>query len=289
VLELFEQFGIWAVVDIAIIATIIYNLLILLRGTRAMQMVMGLVIIFGSVFLFTQFYPLNTLKWMVNKFYPSLIIVIVIIFQDDIRRVLSGMGKKGLLATGEPISSKALLDEITRAATALASQRIGALITIERDIILSRYIEVGVLLDARVSKEILMAIFHPTSPIHDGSVIIQQGRISAAGCFLPLTRDDDIDTNMGTRHRAAIGITQETDAVVVLVSEEGGSISLVADGKVSRGLTPKELRKALRNLLSAGTEKTQKPVEKLSFRRGLGNWALINKMRIFRSHEKEEA
>lgn len=285
-LELFQQFGAWAVVDILIIAAIIYYLLILLRGTRAMQMVMGLVIIFGSVFLFTQFYPLNTLKWMMNKFYPSLITVIVIIFQDDIRRVLSGMGKKSFLASTEPLSSKALLDEITRAATALASQRIGALITIERSIILNRYIEVGVLLDARMSKEILMAIFHPTSPIHDGSVIVQEGRISAAGCFLPLTRSEDLDPNMGTRHRAAIGITEETDAVVVLVSEEGASISLVADGKVSRGLAPKELRKALRNLLSAELQKGQKPQEKKL--KTIGKWQLLHKLGFFRSAEKEE-
>lgn len=282
-IELFEQFSFWSVIDIAVIAFLIYHLLILLRGTRAMQMGISILAIVGTVFLFSQLYPLNTLKWVMNKFYPSFIVILVILFQDDLRRVLSGMvGRKGFLGTSETLSSKAILDEITRAATALAAQRIGALITIERNIILNRYIEVGVLLDARVSKEILQAIFHPTSPIHDGSIIIQQGRISAAGCFLPLTRDDDVDPNLGTRHRAAIGITQETDALVVLVSEEGASISLVVDGKVSRGLEPKELRKALRNLLSAAKKSAQ-----ATKKSGSGNWALINRMNIFRSGQKK--
>jgi len=283
--ELFEQFSFWSIIDILIIATILYNLLVLMRGTRAMQMISGLAIIFGTIFVFTQFYPLNTLKWMMNKLYPSFIVVLVVLFQDDIRRVLSGMGRKSFLASGENISSKALLDEITRAASALAAQRIGALITIERNIILSRYVEVGILLDARVSKEILQAIFHPTSPIHDGSIIVQQGRISAAGCFLPLTRNDDVDPNMGTRHRAAIGITQETDALVVLVSEEGASISLVVDGKVSRGLSPKELRKALRNLLSAGSPRVENKISNKKSK-GFGNWALLNKMNIFRHNDE---
>ncbi len=286
-IELFEHFSFWSIIDILIIATILYNLLVLMRGTKAMQMISGIAIIFGTIFVFTQFYPLNTLKWMMNKLYPSFIVVLVVLFQDDIRRVLSGMGRKSFLASGENISSRALLDEITRAASALAAQRIGALITIERNIILSRYVEVGILLDARVSMEILQAIFHPTSPIHDGSIIIQQGRISAAGCFLPLTRNDDIDPNLGTRHRAAIGITQETDALVVLVSEEGASIALVVDGKVSRGLSPKELRKALRNLLSAGSSPKEKKVDTKKAK-GFGNWALLNKMNLFRQNDESK-
>jgi len=285
VLELFQQFGFWAAIDVLIIAFVIYNLLILLRGTRAMQMVTGILIIVGGVFLFSQLYPLNTLKWVMNKFYPSFLIILVVLFQDDIRRVLSGMGKKSFLPNNETISSKALLDEITRAASALAAQRVGALITIERNIILTTYVEIGIQLDARVSKELLLAIFNPTSPIHDGAAIIQQGRIAAAGCFLPLTRDQNIDPNMGTRHRAAIGITQETDALVVLVSEEGASISLVVDGKVSRGLAPKELRKALRNLLSRAPREEEKPAAPKGI--SSGNWTMINKMRIFRSGTKK--
>ena len=203
-----------------------------------------------ATFLLSSIVPLTTLNWVMNKFYSSFIIIIIILFQDDIRHVLSRMGKKSFIQGSDNLSSSQILDEITRAAAALATKRIGALIVLERNIILSRYVEVGTLLDARVSKELLLSLFHPSSPVHDGAAIIQRGRISAAGCFLPLTRDENLDPNWGTRHRAAIGISQETDAIVVLVSEEGASISLVVDGKVSRRMDPKDLRKSLTELLA---------------------------------------
>ena len=279
-LEMYRQFGAVAVVDILIIASIIYTLLSLMRGTRAMQMVLGILILFGSASLLVQLYPLTTLKWVIDKFYSSIIIIIVILFQEDIRQMLSRVGKKSFLGSNENISSQYLLDEITRAAAALAQARIGALVVIERNIILNRYIDVGTLLESRISKELLLAVFNPESPLHDGAIIIQQGRIAAAGCFLPLTRDTDIDSNFGTRHRAAIGISQETDALVIAVSEERGTISLVIDGKVSRNLDPKELRKALRSLLSQAGEQAQDENPKLARKR---SWAILERMRIFRS------
>ncbi len=247
--EILEQFNIWAAVDILIIAFIIYHILLLIRGTRAAQMLTGILIVIAT-FLLSSIVPLTTLNWVMNKFYSSFIIIIIILFQDDIRHVLSRMGKKSFIQGSDNLSSSQILDEITRAAAALATKRIGALIVLERNIILSRYVEVGTLLDARVSKELLLSLFHPSSPVHDGAAIIQRGRISAAGCFLPLTRDENLDPNWGTRHRAAIGISQETDAIVVLVSEEGASISLVVDGKVSRRMDPKDLRKSLTELLA---------------------------------------
>lgn len=274
--ELFQKLGLWAIVDILIIAVIIYRLLLLIRGTRAMQMALGILLMAGLTFLVSQVYPLTTLKWVMDKFYSSIIIIIVILFQEDIRRVLSRMGKKTVFNTGESLSSRQILDEITRAASSLTAKKFGALIVIERNIILSRYVDIGILVDSRISKELLVSIFHPSSPIHDGAVIIQQGRIAAAGCFLPLTRDDSVDPDLGTRHRAAIGMSQETDALVVVVSEETQAISLVVDGSVSRNLGPKELRKVLRNLLSQ--ERTE-PEKKQS-----GNWnQVIEKMKIFRS------
>ncbi|MEN9834563.1 MAG: hypothetical protein RL011_756 [Pseudomonadota bacterium] len=247
--EILDQFGFWAAVDIVIIAFIIYHTLLLIRGTRAAQMLTGILIVVAT-FLLSSIVPLTTLNWVMNKFYSSFIIIIIILFQDDIRHVLSRMGKKSFIPGTDTLSSSQILDEITRAAAALANKRIGALIVLERNIILSRYVEVGTPLDARVSKELLLSIFHPSSPIHDGAAIIQRGRISAAGCFLPLTRDENLDPNWGTRHRAAIGISQETDAIVVLVSEEGASISLVVEGKVSRKMEPKDLRKSLTDLLA---------------------------------------
>lgn len=276
--ELIQKLGYWALVDIIIIAAIVYRLLLLIRGTRTMQMVLGILIIAGSAFLLSQIYPLTTLKWLMDRFYSSILIIIVILFQEDIRRVLSRMGKKTVFPSGDNVSSKQILDEITRAASALTARKFGALIVIERNIILSRYVDIGILIDGRISKELLVSIFHPSSPIHDGAVIIQQGRIAAAGCFLPLTRDENVDPNLGTRHRAAIGMSQETDALVVVVSEETQAISLVVDGSVSRDLSPKELRKALRNLLSADTEENTK----LNRRNGV-NWNVIERMKIFRS------
>jgi diadenylate cyclase len=255
-LEILDQFGFWAGVDILIIAFIIYHILLLIRGTRAAQMLTGILIVIAA-FLLSSIVPLTTLNWVMNKFYSSFIIIIIILFQDDIRHVLSRMGKKSFIPGTDNLSSAQILDEITRAAAALAAKRIGALIVLERNILLTRYIEVGTLIDGRVSKELLMAVFHPSSPVHDGAVIVQRGRVSAAGCFLPLTRDENLEPNWGTRHRAAIGISQETDAIVVLVSEEGASISLVVEGKVSRKMDPKDLRKALKDLLTEQEEEAE--------------------------------
>lgn len=254
--ELYHKIGYWALVDIGIIAIIIYQLLLLIRGTRAMQMVLGILMTVGFAFFISQIYPLTTLKWLMDKFYSSIIIIIVILFQEDIRRMLSRMGKKTVFPTQEQVSSKQMLDEIARACAALSSKKIGALIIIERNILLTRYVDVGILIDAKVSKELLLAIFHPTAPIHDGAIVIQQGRIAAAGCFLPLTRDEDVDPNFGTRHRAAIGISEETDAISVVVSEETSSISIAVDGIVVRKSDAKDLRKSLTQLLNTETNES---------------------------------
>lgn len=258
--ELYQKLSYWALIDILIIAIMIYQLLLLIRGTRAMQMVLGILMTVGFAFFISQVYPLTTLKWLMDKFYSSIIIIIVILFQEDIRRMLSRMGKKTVFPTQEQVSSKQMLDEIARACAALSSKKIGALIIIERNIILSRYVDIGILIDAKVTKELLLSIFHPTAPIHDGAVVIQQGRIAAAGCFLPLTRDEDVDPNFGTRHRAAIGISQETDAISVVVSEETSQISLVVDGVVVRKLDAKELRKALNQLMSTDPSESHETV-----------------------------
>lgn len=251
--EILDQFNIWAILDITIVAFVIYQALLLIRGTRAAQMLIGILFV-GLAFLISTIVPLTTLNWVMNKFYSSFIIILIIIFQDDIRHVLSRMGKKSFIPGADRVASHHVLDEIVRAATSMASKRIGGLIVIERNIILGRYVDVGILIDARISKELLVSIFHPSSPIHDGAVIIQRGRVAAAGCFLPLTREENLDPNMGTRHRAGIGISQETDAVVVLVSEEVGTVALIVDGKVSRKLDARQLREQLNDLLMGDEE-----------------------------------
>jgi diadenylate cyclase len=255
--DVFQQFTIWSAMDVLVMAIIFYQVLLLIRGTRAAQILTGMLLVVG-LFLISNIFPLTTVNWMMNKFYSSFIIILIIIFQDDIRHVLSTMGRRKFFSGQDTSSSLLTLDEISRAASALASKRIGALIVIERQIILSRYVDIGVPLDARVSKELLMSVFHPSSPIHDGAVILQRGRIAAAGCFLPLTRDEHIDPNLGTRHRAAIGISEETDALVIVVSEEGASVALVEGGKIMRKPDGKTLRDDLSKRLLVGEDLANK-------------------------------
>lgn len=243
-----QQFSLQTVLDIGILSVIIYQILLLIRGTRAAQMLTGILIVIAT-FLLSSLLHLKALNWMMNKFYSSFIIILIILFQDDIRIALSRIGKKSLISNFQTQSSGRVLDEIVRASSALAANSIGALIVIERSILLNRYVDIGVLVDGLISKDLLLSIFHTSSPIHDGAVIVQKGRIAAAGCFLPLTRDEDLDPNLGTRHRAAIGVSQETDAVVVVVSEEEGTVGLVVDGKFSKGLDTKDLRKLLQKHL----------------------------------------
>lgn len=247
--EILEQFTLWSAIDILIIAVIVYQGLILLRGTRAAQMLTGILLLV-ALGMTARILPFTTLHWLLSKLYPSILLILIIIFQDDIRHLLSTMGRRPLITGNDSDGSQQMiLDDITRAASALAAKRIGALIVIERDILLSRYVEVGIQLDAKVTKEILMAIFHPSSPVHDGAVIIQKGRIASAGSFLPLTRDENVDPNLGTRHRAALGISQETDAVVVIVSEEGASMAIVEKGRLIRKPDAKTLKDDLMKIL----------------------------------------
>jgi diadenylate cyclase len=247
--EILEQFSLWAALDILIIAVIVYQCILLLRGTRAAQMLTGILLLvaLGGA---SSVLPFTTLHWLISKLYPSFILILIIIFQDDIRHMLSTMGRRPILATSDSNTSRLIIDEISKACISLASKRIGALIVFERDLLLSRYVEIGTTIEGRVSKELLLSIFHPSSPIHDGAVIVRKGRIAAAGCFLPLTKDENIDPNLGTRHRAAIGISQESDAVVVIVSEETATASIVVEGKLRRKVDFKTLRDGLIELLA---------------------------------------
>ncbi len=236
-------------IDILVIAYVIYRTIDLIRGTRAMQMLIGLAVVFVA-FLSSQYFELYTLNWLLDNFLGSIFLVIVVIFQDDIRRALTQVGTQPFWGRRKWIEQEDL-EEIVRAAVALASKRVGALIVLQREVGLDQYVEVGTRLDARVSKELIMSIFLPTSPIHDGAVIIHHGRIIAAGCFLPLTSNPHVSKSLGTRHRAAIGLTEETDAVVVVISEEEGAISLVREGRITRDVDAGTLRATLQKLLGA--------------------------------------
>src|SRR5579885_454833 len=234
--------------DVGIVAFIVYRVLLLIKGTRAMQMLTGLGIL-GIGFFLSSTLQLFTTHWLLSYFFDYLILIVIVVFQDDMRRALTHVGKNPFFAASSVEEEREMVDEIARAATRLASERIGALIVIERETGLKNFIDTGSKLESRVKSELLYAIFIPSSPIHDGAVIIREGRIAAAGCFLPLSKDPNIDKRYGTRHRAALGLTEDSDAIVVLVSEEAGEAHLVKNGKITTNLNEQELKKSLAALL----------------------------------------
>jgi uncharacterized protein (TIGR00159 family) len=246
-LELLANFRIQDAVDILLIAFVVYHIIDLIRGTRAAQMLLGLAVVFLT-YLSSQYFDLYTLNWILDNFLSSFLLLIVVIFQNDIRRALTQVGAGSLFGRDRRMEHQSL-EEVIRSVVGLAAKRVGVLIVFEREVNLNEYIEVGTRLDAQVSRELVQSIFLPTSPIHDGALIIQKGRITAAGCFLPLTTNPSVSKTLGTRHRAAIGLTEETDAIVIVVSEEEGSISLVREGHITRDLDAGTLRSTLLKLV----------------------------------------
>lgn len=239
--------------DVGLVAFLVYRVLLLIRGTRAMQMLTGLGIL-GIGFFGSSALELFTTHWVLSYFFDYLILIVIVLFQDDMRRALAHVGKNPFFSAASGEEEREMIDEIARAASRLAIERIGALIVIERETGLKNFIDTGSKLDARVKTELLYSIFVPSSPIHDGAVIITQGRLAAAGCFLPLSKDPNIDKKYGTRHRAALGLTEDTDAVVVLVSEEAGQAHLVKSGRLTTNLTEQEIRDSLEALLDVARE-----------------------------------
>lgn len=236
-------------IDIILMSIILYRLLLLIKGTRAAQMLGGLgVLLLASIL--SRYFELYTVDWLIQSFWTHIVIAIIILFQPEIRRALAQMGEARFLHTLTSAEELKSLDEIIKATIALSNRKIGALIAIERETSLKDFVEIGTPLDAKVSKEVLLSIFHPTSPIHDGAVVIKGNRIVAAGCFLPITTESDISRSLGTRHRAGIGLSEETDAVVIIVSEETGAISMAINGKLERPFDLGLLRDALTDLFT---------------------------------------
>jgi uncharacterized protein (TIGR00159 family) len=243
--------------DIGLVAFIIYRILILIKGTRAVQMLLGLAVIF-IVYVVSQVSGLYTLRWLLDNFLSSIILVIIVIFQSDIRRALMHMGRNPFFADLSYKEETEVIDELVKACVNMASKRIGALIVIERETGLKDLLEVGVEIDAKVSSDLITSIFLPYSPIHDGALVIQQGRLKRAGCFLPLSQNPDISKTLGTRHRAAIGLTELVDAVAVVVSEETGKISIVVGGRITRDLDSTSLKRVLKRLFEPRMVKKKK-------------------------------
>jgi diadenylate cyclase len=234
-----------AVADIAIAAFVIYQALVFIQGRRAMHMVVGITLVL-VFFYFSRWTRLDAVSWLLSSIIPYFVFLIIIVFQSEIRRALAHFGQTAFPGGLGRINRTEATEEIILSVEKLASNRTGALIVLERNIGLRSYIESGVALDAVLSYDLLVTIFNHDLPLHDGAVIIQNNRIAAAACFLPLTVKPRLSKDLGTRHRAAIGITEETDAVAIVVSEETGSVSFAHDGKIERGLTVNALRLKVR-------------------------------------------
>ncbi len=231
--------------DVTLVYLIVYRLLLLIRGTRAVQILTGVGIV-SVAYILSDRLKLYVVNYLLKQFFDYLFLILVIIFQDEIRRALANMGRNPFLGgpTAKSRGAK-VLDEVCKASNILAAKRTGAIIVLERQHGLKNYTEGSTILEAEVTAELLISIFQSASPIHDGAVIIREAKILAAGCFFPVTLEAEMDRNLGTRHRAAVAITQETDAIVVVMSEERGEISVVEFGEISRDFSLQTLRKRL--------------------------------------------
>jgi diadenylate cyclase len=246
------------VLDVLILSFIFYYLFRFIRGTRAVQMVLGLLLILlaSSVAGLLQ---LDGLNWIVQSLKTVWVLAFLIIFQPELRKALAGLGEARVFRSLGRGQDSSLLGELVRAAEALAEKRLGALIVVERSDNLKTVVETGTLLEAKATVELLVTIFTPPSPLHDGAVVVSGNQIQAAGCFLPLMQNPRLAQALGTRHRAALGMSDETDAVVVVVSEETGQISIAESGRLIRALDPGELRSHLGRLLLSEPEEESEP------------------------------
>ena len=242
-----SMLSIISILDIVLVAILIYQFLVLVRGTRAAPMLVGVAAL-GLAFYFARLGDLRTLNWLLSTLLPFVVFALIVVFQSEIRHALANLGSRiSLMRSSSSVAD--VYDDIVLAANLFSQNQTGALIVIEREIGLRTYIESGVSLDARLSYDLLATVFRPSAPLHDGAVIVQRDRIAAAACFLPLSMNPVLSTQLGTRHRAAIGITEETDAVAVIISEETGTISMAVAGSIERELTVERLRERLSHLL----------------------------------------
>ncbi|NCO84466.1 MAG: TIGR00159 family protein [Nitrospirae bacterium CG_4_10_14_3_um_filter_44_29] len=260
-MEIFRQLRWQDILDIILVSLLLYRLLLFIKGTRAVQMLIGIgVLMLASLLL--GYTGLYTMDWIIQSFWAQIVIALIVLFQPEIRRALARMGKTPFLQSFTSAEELKSLEEILKASVALANRKIGALIVIERETSLNEFVEIGTSLDARVTREILLSIFHPSSPIHDGAVVIKGNRIVAAGCFLPIMLSSEIDKAMGTRHRAGLGLTEETDAVAIIVSEETGNISMAVGGKLETHIDMGTLRDILTDMFTSKKSKTPSYPEK---------------------------
>lgn len=234
--------------DVIIVAVLIYNLLSLFKGTRAVRIISGFIMILG-IFLLSDMCNLRTLNWLLRYFFIYAGLIIIILFQPELRHLLSTISRNPFMKIfSKPPRMQETLDDLVFALNAMAEKRIGGIILLEKYVGLRNYIEAGIRVDGLVSYDLLLSIFHPTSPLHDGAVIIRGDRIISAACFLPLTLNPRLSRELGSRHRAAIGVSEESDAIALIVSEERGEISIAHQGKITKAIPIKSLAKIITSM-----------------------------------------
>lgn len=261
----FANIRFFDIIDICLVAMIVYNAVKFFRDTRAKQLVKGIIVLF-LIWVAAQWFDFITIKWMLTKVLDYGIIALAIIFQPELRRALERMGhsKIGLFGRGQNKDRESQLkciDSVCKSVAEMQDKRIGALIVFERNTPLGEIINTGIIVDAEASPELISNIFFPKSPLHDGALIVRDGKLMSAGCILPLTSNDDLSKELGTRHRAAVGVSENSDAVVVVVSEETGTISIAMNGKINRNYSVLELKEELYNV-SEGNEETSSIIGK---------------------------
>ncbi|QQE78491.1 diadenylate cyclase CdaA [Alicyclobacillus sp. SO9] len=252
-LNVFHKFDVMNVVDILLVAFVIYRVLLLIRGTRAVQLLKGIIVILLAKGI-SRFFHLTAMNFLINNILTVGLVAIPVVFQPELRRALEQLGRGGFFSlsftTADDGQLRYMTAEVVKATQVLSKNQIGALLVIERNTGLSEYVETGTDIDGKVSSELLINTFIPNTPLHDGAVVIRGDKLLAAGCFLPLTDSRDLDKQFGTRHRAAIGVTEQSDSVAVVVSEETGHVSLAVDGVLTKDLNESALRELLESLLT---------------------------------------
>lgn len=259
---LWTELSLVAILDILIVAFLLYQLFALVRSTRASQILLGIGLMV-LLYYAARWWQLHTLHWLLTTLLPYLVFAIIVIFQAEIRQGLARLGRSPLLPRFSRLSRGVSYDDILLAVNVLSSQKVGALIVLERDISLHSYIDSGIGLEAQLSYDLLVTIFGPGAPLHDGAVIIQKDKLAAAACFLPLSGNPAVSTQLGTRHRAAIGVTEETDAVAVVVSEQTGSVSLAVSGAIEQNISLERLRVRLGELFATPISPSALPTTSL--------------------------
>jgi len=248
-MDFLTQFDLRDALDVLIVAFVMYRALLLIRGTRAVRIAIGLALVTG-VYALARLLELRTVDWVLSNVFTYIVFAVIVLFQSELRRALAGIGRTPFFRGLTRPIPKLPFENVISAATAMAGERRGALIVFERGVGLRNYVDQGIPLDAVISYDLLFSIFHNENPLHDGAVIVQGDRLAAASCFLPLTTNPRLSRDLGSRHRAAIGISEETDAVALVVSEETGTISLAVNGRVTRRLDAATLRLRLAELLT---------------------------------------